>query len=101
MLVFVDEAAEDGPALDPFMGEAGDGVVGPGRAELKAAMRSCTARILDWVVDLHRRRQAGRGDGWLPRVLLEIVNVLTCRILGLLVVGCHEGGRPLDGLFRA
>ena len=47
MLVFVDEAAEDGPAPDPFMGEAGAGVVGPGRAELKAAMGSCTARILD------------------------------------------------------
>jgi hypothetical protein len=47
LLVFADEAAEDGPALDPFMGEAADGVVGPGRAELKAAMRSCIARILD------------------------------------------------------
>jgi hypothetical protein len=30
--VFVDEAAEDGPALDPFLGEVSDGVVGPGRA---------------------------------------------------------------------
>jgi hypothetical protein len=47
LLVFVDEAAEDGPALDPFMGEAGDRVVGPGRAELKAAIGSCIARILD------------------------------------------------------
>jgi putative transposase len=26
---------------------------------------TCTARILDWVVDLHCRQQAGHGDGWL------------------------------------
>ena len=37
-LVFVDEAAEDGLALDPLLGEVRDGVVGPGRAELAAAM---------------------------------------------------------------
>jgi len=37
-LVLVDEAAEDGPPLDPFPGEVGDRVVGPGRAELAAAM---------------------------------------------------------------
>jgi hypothetical protein len=30
-LIFVEEAAEDGPALDPLLGEVGDGVVGPGR----------------------------------------------------------------------
>jgi hypothetical protein len=39
-LVFVDEAAEDGPALDPLLGQVGDGAVRPGRAELAAAMRS-------------------------------------------------------------
>jgi hypothetical protein len=39
-LVFVDEATEDGPALDPLLGEVGDGVVWPGRAELAAAMGS-------------------------------------------------------------
>jgi len=39
-LVFVDEAAEDVPALDLLLGEVGDGVVGPGRAELAAAMGS-------------------------------------------------------------
>ena len=33
-LVFVDEAAEDGQALDPLAGKIGDRVVGPGRAEL-------------------------------------------------------------------
>ena len=27
-----------GPAFDPFLGEVGDRVVGPGRAELAAAM---------------------------------------------------------------
>jgi hypothetical protein len=26
---------------------------------------TCTARILDWVVDLHCRQQAGDSDGWL------------------------------------
>jgi hypothetical protein len=30
----------DGPALDPLLGEVGDGAVRPGRAELAAAMRS-------------------------------------------------------------
>lgn len=29
------------------------------------AMVSCTARIFDWVVDLHCRQQAGDSDGWL------------------------------------
>ena len=29
-LIFVEEAAEDGPALDPLLGEVGDGVVGAG-----------------------------------------------------------------------
>jgi hypothetical protein len=33
-LVFVDEAAEDGPAPDLFLGEVGDGVVRPGRVQL-------------------------------------------------------------------
>ena len=37
-LIFADEAAEDGPALDPRLGEVGDRVVGPGRTELTAAM---------------------------------------------------------------
>ena len=37
-LVLVDEAAEDGPALDPLLGEVGDRVVGPGRPALPAAM---------------------------------------------------------------
>src|SRR5689334_19334714 len=35
-LIFADEAAEDGPALDPRLGEVGDRVVGPGRTELTA-----------------------------------------------------------------
>jgi hypothetical protein len=39
-LVFVDETAEDGQAFDPFLGEVGGRVVGPGRAELAAAMRA-------------------------------------------------------------
>src|ERR1700730_10930086 len=33
-IVFVDEAAEDGPALDPLLGVVRDRVIGPGRAEL-------------------------------------------------------------------
>jgi hypothetical protein len=37
-LVFVEETAEDGPTFDPFLGEVGDGVVGPGRAEFAAAV---------------------------------------------------------------
>jgi hypothetical protein len=37
-LVFVEEAAEDGPALDSLLGRAGDGVAGPGRPELAATM---------------------------------------------------------------
>jgi hypothetical protein len=39
-LVLVDEAAEDGSALDPLLGEVGDGVVGATRAKMAAAMRS-------------------------------------------------------------
>ncbi len=31
-------ATEDGPALDPLLGEVGGGVVGPGRAESAAAV---------------------------------------------------------------
>src|SRR5580704_4797015 len=37
-LVLAGEAAEDGPALDPLPGEISGGVVGPGRAEMAAAM---------------------------------------------------------------
>ena len=36
--VLADEAAEDGSALDPLLGEVGGRVVGPGRVELAAAM---------------------------------------------------------------
>jgi hypothetical protein len=39
-LVFVDEATEEGPALDPLLGEVGGRVVGPRWAELEAAMGS-------------------------------------------------------------
>jgi hypothetical protein len=34
------EAAEDGPALDPHLGEISDRVIGYGRVELAAAMGS-------------------------------------------------------------
>jgi hypothetical protein len=37
-LVLADEAAEDGSTLDPVLGEVRGRVVGPGRAELPAAM---------------------------------------------------------------
>jgi hypothetical protein len=37
-LIFVDEAAGDGPAPDPLLERAGDKVGGPGRLELEAAM---------------------------------------------------------------
>jgi hypothetical protein len=40
-LVFVEEAAKDGPTLDPLLGEVGDEVVGPGRAEFAAAVGRC------------------------------------------------------------
>jgi len=37
-LVFAEEAAEDGPALDPLLGKVNGRVVGPGWVELAAAM---------------------------------------------------------------
>ncbi len=40
ILVFVDEATENGAALDPLLGEVGDGVIGPRRAEFAAAVGS-------------------------------------------------------------
>jgi hypothetical protein len=40
LAVFVEEAAEDGPALDLFTGEIGGGVVGPGWLELECAVGS-------------------------------------------------------------
>ena len=39
-LILGEEAAEDGPALDPHLGEVGDRVIGYGWVELAAAMRS-------------------------------------------------------------
>jgi hypothetical protein len=39
-LVFVDEATEDGPTLDSRLGKVRDRVIGPGRAELAAAVRA-------------------------------------------------------------
>ncbi len=39
-LVLVEEAAEDGPALDPPLGEVSDRVIGCAWVELAAAMRS-------------------------------------------------------------
>jgi hypothetical protein len=39
-LILVEEAAEDGSALDPHLGEVSDRVIGYGRVELAAAMRS-------------------------------------------------------------
>ena len=44
-LVFAEEAAEHGPALDPLKGEVGHWVVGPGRAELTAAMGSSSVVV--------------------------------------------------------
>ena len=38
--IFVEEAAEDGSALDPHLGEVSDRVIGYGRVELAAAMGS-------------------------------------------------------------
>jgi len=37
-VVFVEEAAEDGSALDPLLGKVGGEVAGPGRAEFAAAV---------------------------------------------------------------
>ena len=39
-LIFVEEAAKHRPALDPHLGEVSDRMIGYGRAELAAAMRS-------------------------------------------------------------
>jgi hypothetical protein len=39
-LILVEEASEDGSAVDPYLGEVSDRVIGYGRAELAAAMRS-------------------------------------------------------------
>jgi hypothetical protein len=41
-LVLVDQATEDWPTLDPLLGKVDDRVVGPGRAELAAAMGTPT-----------------------------------------------------------
>jgi hypothetical protein len=43
--VLPDQAAEDGPALDPLPGEAGDGVIGPGRAQVAAAVGSSSVAV--------------------------------------------------------
>jgi hypothetical protein len=40
------EVLADGPALDPLVGEVGGGVVGPGRAELTAAMGSSSVVMI-------------------------------------------------------
>jgi hypothetical protein len=44
-LVLVDEAAEDGPALDLLLGEVSDRVVGSGRPELAAAMGAASVVV--------------------------------------------------------
>jgi hypothetical protein len=43
-LVFAEEAADDGPALDPLLEEVNGRVVWPGRAELAAAMRAAPVK---------------------------------------------------------
>jgi len=48
-LVLVDEAAEDRPTLEPLLGEVGDRVVGPGRAELPAAVGAGVPLVADQV----------------------------------------------------
>jgi hypothetical protein len=50
--VFIDEAAEDWPALDPFLGEVGGGVVGPRRVQLVAAVGPASVAVgfvLQWL----------------------------------------------------
>jgi hypothetical protein len=39
-LIFIEEAAKNQSALDPHLGKVGDRVIGYGRVELAAAMRS-------------------------------------------------------------
>jgi hypothetical protein len=48
-LIFAEEAAEDGATLDSRLGEVGGRAVGPGRAELAAAMGTSSV-----VVSLYR-----------------------------------------------
>jgi hypothetical protein len=40
-LIFVDEAAEDRPTLDPRLGKVRDRVIGPGRSELVGCQKVC------------------------------------------------------------
>jgi len=47
-LIFVEEAARHRPALDPHLGEVSDRVIGYGRAELAAAMRSPAVVVGLW-----------------------------------------------------
>jgi hypothetical protein len=44
-LILVEEAAEDGSALDPHLGEVSDRVIGHGRVQLAAAMRSSAVLV--------------------------------------------------------
>ena len=45
-LIFVEEAAEDWPALDLFLGKILHGVIGPGWLELECAVRSSPVVVL-------------------------------------------------------
>jgi len=91
--VFVDEAAEDGPALDPFLGKAGECVIGPGRAELAAAVGT-TSVLMGLVLGQDRRQVPFAGDEH------PVGDLCPGRERGSFRMSVRAGaaGRDLDGL---
>jgi hypothetical protein len=54
-LVFVDKASEDRSALDPLVGEVGDGMVGSWRAQLLSAVRPLPVVVVAYPSSTVRR----------------------------------------------
>jgi hypothetical protein len=80
-LVFVDEAAGDGPALNPLLGEVGDKVVGPGPVKLAAVRARASGRDLD-CFDTDAGQDCVEGLGEPParsRTVASIVDAWVCR----------------------
>ncbi len=60
-LVFVDEAAKDGPASDPLLGQVDHRVIGPGWTKLTAAMRASSV-VVGLVPGQDRPQMSFAGD---------------------------------------